>query len=122
MLVEDEDMISEPLSIVLRTQGYTVDVAENGKQALALCKKHSYDLILLDIMMPVMDGIEFMKRAVLGKSAPRTKIIVLSNLAMGAELKQAMELGADESILKANITPTKLLEIVGQHVHSPVQG
>ncbi len=112
LLIEDEGVISEPISIVLTMHGYEVAMARNGKEAYKLCQKTNFDLILLDIMMPVWDGIEFLKRAELGKASPKTKIIIMSNLALGAEINQALALGAHKNILKANITPKILLELV----------
>ncbi|MFZ1324379.1 MAG: response regulator [Candidatus Saccharimonadales bacterium] len=116
LLVEDEDVISEPIGIVLKMHSYQVDTARNGRQALQLCKKHSYDLILLDIMMPVCNGVEFLKLADLKHTSPKTKIIVMSNLALGGEIKEALELGARMNVLKANITPASLLELIESEV------
>jgi two-component system, chemotaxis family, chemotaxis protein CheY len=116
LLVEDEGVISEPMQIVLETQNYIVHVAKNGKEALELCAKNTYHVILLDIMMPVMDGIEFLEKAKLQETMPGTKVIVLSNLAMGAEINKALELGANKSLLKASITPGSLLALINQEI------
>ncbi|MDQ3065145.1 MAG: response regulator [bacterium] len=116
LLVEDEGVISVPMQIVLESQNYKVDVACNGKEALDFCAKKTYDVILLDIMMPVMDGVEFLRKANLRELAPKTKIIVLSNLAMGGEINEAMELGADKSLLKSSITPGSLLALINQQI------
>lgn len=105
-------MISEPLGIVLRSRPYHVDIASNGIEALAFCAKTTYDLILLDIMMPLCNGIEFLKQSSIKSTSPHTKVIVLSNLAGSKEIDQAMALGADKSLLKATITPRSLLELV----------
>jgi CheY-like chemotaxis protein len=112
LLVEDEVIISEPLGMVLRAQTYTVDIACNGLEALEYCSKNIYDLILLDIIMPLCDGCEFLERATLKITAPKTKVIMLTNLAGGKEVGRALKLGAGRSLLKAHMTPKILLELV----------
>jgi DNA-binding response OmpR family regulator len=111
LLVEDEDILREAYSMILLTQPYDVDVAKNGQEALDLCKKNEYDLILLDLMMPRVDGVGFLER--FQKKRPRrTKIIVLSNLSSGQELERAHELGANKSVLKAELSPKQLVATV----------
>jgi len=112
LIVEDEAIISEPFKIILSSGGYGVKVAGNGHEALELCKKDRYDLILLDIMMPVCNGVEFLEKAKLDTAAPTTKVIIMSNLSSGEELTEALALGAKKSILKASVTPKTLLELV----------
>lgn len=112
LLVEDEIIISEPFGMVLRLQKYDVDIASNGLEALEFCAKNTYDLILLDIMMPLCNGVEFLKQANLKKTAPNTKIIMMTNLSSGKEIDDALKLGAKKSLLKASVTPQKLIDLV----------
>ena len=112
LLVEDEIIISEPFSLILRMQKYDLDIAGNGLEALEFCSKNSYDLILLDIMMPICSGVEFLKHADLTKTAPKTKVIMMTNLSSGKEIDEALSLGAKQSILKASVTPQKLIDLV----------
>jgi DNA-binding response OmpR family regulator len=112
LLAEDEVAISEPLGIVLGTLPISVDIVSNGEEALKLCAKKHYDLILLDLMMPVCNGIEFLKKSHLGRSAPDTQVILLTNLSSGKEVADAMMLGAKQSILKADLTPSSLIKLV----------
>ena len=63
LIVDDEKGVGDFLTIVLKKQGYEAFYASSGKEALKLCKKRSFDLALVDIKMPVMDGIEFLKEA-----------------------------------------------------------
>ena len=116
LLVEDEAIISEPFGIVLRSQGYNVDIAANGLEALDFCANKTYDLILLDIMMPYCNGIEFLKKAKLKAVAPTTKVILMTNLSGGKEIDEAMSLGASKKLLKAKITPGLLIEMVKEEL------
>jgi len=113
LLVEDEAMISEPFSIILRSQNYDVDVAYNGLEALEYCSKKSYNLILLDIMMPYCNGVEFLEKASLKTKSPKTKVVMMTNLSSGGkEIAEAVRLGAQRGVLKANMTPKALIELV----------
>jgi CheY-like chemotaxis protein len=120
LLVEDESIISEPLGFALRTQDLSLDIAANGLEALEFCSRTSYDLILLDIMMPLCNGVEFLKRAKLREKSPKTKVILMTNLASGKEIDEALSLGAEKSVLKAMMTPRTLIEMVNEELASAV--
>jgi CheY-like chemotaxis protein len=111
LVVEDEPLLRETYQLILSTQPFAVDVAENGKVALQKCEEGEYDLILLDLMMPVLNGVQFMEQFM--PSAPsKTRVIILSNLSGGPELEAAMRLGAVQSALKASLSPKDLISLV----------
>lgn len=114
LLVEDEPILRESYQIVLSTQPYETDFVENGKEALEMCKTKEYDLILLDIMMPVMSGIEFLK-CIDDIHELKSKIIIMSNLSSGKEIDQARELGIQKHLLKSNISPSQLISEIRYH-------
>lgn len=116
LLVEDEELISESFSVVLSSTPYKLDVATNGQEALDFCLKNKYDLVLLDLMMPVMDGLEFLRQANLRETAPKTKVIILTNISGGYQIEEALELGGHKSKLKSDITPQTLLQIVKEEL------
>lgn len=111
LLAEDEDILRDTYAAILSTLPYTVEVAENGRVALEKSRRNSYDLILLDLMMPVMDGTTF-----LGEFMPHkpthTKVIILSNLSSGKELEKAIELGAHKTVVKAHYSPAQLRDLI----------
>lgn len=111
LLVEDEDILRDTYVTILSTQPYLLDVAENGKVALDLCQKSSYDLILLDLMMPVMDGVTFLEHFTKDDSGT-SKVLIMSNLSSGTELERAMALGSYRNMVKAELTPRQLLALV----------
>lgn len=115
LVVEDEPELRDTYELILTTEPYDVSVATNGKQALELCHNKTYDLILLDLMMPIMDGVQFLKQFHPDEHQG-TKIIIISNLSMGEMLKNAMELGAQRSVVKADLTPKELLSLVRYEV------
>jgi CheY-like chemotaxis protein len=79
LIAEDDEMLREGFKLILSSQPYEINFAMDGEQALQLCKQTTFDLILLDLMMPKLDGIEFIKKYSAMK-LPKTKIIVMSNL------------------------------------------
>lgn len=111
LIVEDEDILREAYQAILSSQPYICDAAENGKVALEKCTKTKYDLILLDIMMPVMNGIEFIKHNKTTQNRD-TRIIVISNLSTGKELDEVIQLGVDKYFLKTELSPKQIVSIV----------
>ena len=120
LLVEDDAAIREAFALILSlNSNYTVTTAENGQIALDLCDKQYYDLILLDIMMPVVDGIGFLKEYTSRyKDDDVAKIIIMSNLSSGSELSLVQDYGVERALLKSSLTPTKLLAIVDETLGS----
>lgn len=112
LLVEDDPTLREVYHLVLSTEPYDIVVANNGQEALAKVAKDTFDLILLDLMMPVLDGVGFLEKFVDGANAPPTKVIVLSNLSSGQELSRALNYGVQRSLLKADLSPRQLLATV----------
>lgn len=111
LIVEDETVLRETYQIILSSQPYDVFVASNGQEALDICEKQEFDLILLDLMMPIMNGVEFIETFDTS-SHPKTRIIVLSNLSTGDMLKQATELGAYKNAIKSELSPRQLVSLV----------
>ncbi len=108
LIVEDEDVLAEGLSEALRFQGYDVDVAADGEAGLALATKHAYDVMLLDIMMPKLDGFEVMRRL---REAGRTvPTIMLTAKGDEEDRIRGIEIGADDYVTK----PFALKELVAR--------
>jgi CheY-like chemotaxis protein len=113
LIVEDEDALRNIYVMLFNAQpGYTVYEAMNGQIALEQVKLHQPDVIILDILMPVMTGIEFLENANLKTDHTQTKVLVLSNLSDTKSLNKIRDLGADKYILKSSTSPTKLIESV----------
>lgn len=111
LIVEDESILRETYQLILSTQPYLCDVASDGKEALELCKVKSYDLILLDLMMPIMDGVEFLE-SYNDLDGVKSKVIVLSNLSSGKEVDRALELGAEKNFVKSDLSPSQSIALV----------
>lgn len=119
LVVEDNKTLSHAYKLILQKEGFNVRVAYNGQEGLDLAKISEPSLILLDILMPIMDGTSFLKKFKPAEH-PDTKIIILSNLNEDGEVKKALELGAHQYILKASTSPQQLIEHVKQAVSKTV--
>ena len=106
LVVDDEEPFRRLLNKELARKGFSVDVAADGKTALELAKQTAYDIVLLDIMMPVMDGISVMKKLRTDPASPA--IIVLTGKATVETAVEAMKHGAYDYLTK----PYKLDELV----------
>ena len=98
LLAEDEEQLSRAVATVLRHNGYEVDTAENGSIAVKLARTHSYDCIILDIMMPVMDGIEALEKIRAGGDV--TPVILLTAKAEVEDRISGLDAGADDYLTK----------------------
>lgn len=112
LVVEDDPALNEAYKAILENAKYSVSTAFNGEEALKVAKEQTPDLIFLDLRMPVMDGIGFLKAYEPKKNNPNAHIIVFSNYDMQAEVDEAYELGAERYVLKALASPNDLLKIV----------
>ena len=111
LVIEDNKTLNQAYKLILQREGHDVRVAYNGKEGLELVKLVEPELILLDMLMPVMNGVEFLEKYK-PSDHPKTKIIILSNLNEDNEVQQALQLGAQKYILKANTSPQDLISQV----------
>lgn len=112
MIIEDEMLLNDAYARVLSTADISLLRAYNGKEALEILKQETPNIILLDLRMPVMDGIEFLKKLDAKNTMPNTKIIVFSNYDDQKEIDEAFQLGAMHYMLKAWATPDELLKLI----------
>jgi len=98
LVVDDEEIMQDVMRDILAESGYTVDIADNGDRALAKVGSSDYDLVFADIRMPVMDGMEFLKRA--KEVRPDLAIIMMTGYASVDVAVEAMKLGAFDFITK----------------------
>lgn len=112
LVVEDDLALNDAYKIILSTAGYATRTAFNGEEALALTKQNDPDIIFLDLRMPVMDGIGFLKAYQPKTKHKHVKIIAFSNYDMQREVDEAYQLGAERYVLKAWASPKELIKIV----------
>ena len=106
LIAEDERMMQKAISFKIEKAGYAVDIAIDGQQAKEKLEANTYDLVVLDLMMPYVSGmelIEFVK-----KKSSSCPVIVLSSLGQESTIIKAFELGADDFMTKP-FSPVELL-------------
>ena len=112
LVVEDDLFLRELYADILSGEGYKVDTAADGEVALEKMKVGGYNLVLLDIIMPKMDGLSVMKQLQNNPPlAPNKCVIFLTNLDKDEEIKTALQLG-NGYLIKSQITPGILVEKV----------
>lgn len=116
LCIEDEHFISELYERALTNAGYQVSNVVDGVAGLAEARTNQYDIILLDIMLPNMSGLEILNELRDPSKTPelKAKIIVTTNLDQGEEGRNAVEHRADGYIVKAEVTPKQLVEFLQQ--------
>lgn len=112
LVVEDEKTLNNAYRMILQKEGHHVETAFNGEEALEKATANEPDIILLDLLMPKMNGLEFLQAYELNEKHPNTVVVILSNLDMDKEIQQAFKLGAYKYILKAMTSPTQLATMV----------
>ena len=115
-IVEDDAAISQMYRIKFEAAGYTVNTAENGKVGLDLINEMKPDIVLLDLMMPEMDGEEMLTRLRKETWGKDLKVIILTNMGETEAPDTIRELGVEAFILKANMTPRQVAELVKEHL------
>lgn len=111
-IIEDDPVISQMYRMKFEADGFEVELANNGKRGVALAETFSPDLILLDIQMPEMNGVEALKiirSKSWGKDIP---VIILTNLGEEESSKEIRTLGVKSYIVKANLTPRQVVQRV----------
>jgi DNA-binding NarL/FixJ family response regulator len=113
LIVEDEPTLNQAYVTILQAAGgISVDTSFNGQEALDKIAVQQPDVILLDLRMPQMDGIEFLKRFSSVNKPAKTKIIVFSNYDEKEEIDAAFSLGATRYMLKAWASPKELVKLI----------
>jgi DNA-binding response OmpR family regulator len=114
LIIEDEHFISELYVRALQKAGYEVTVIVDGQKGLEEAKTGTYDIILLDIMLPNLTGTDVLKTLREQHADLKSKIIITTNLEQDEEGRAAIERQADGYVIKAEITPKQLVEFLQQ--------
>jgi CheY-like chemotaxis protein len=110
LIAEDDPMISEIYQKKFTDNGYIVLTAFSGDQVLEIVKKEKVDILLLDLLIPRLDGFSVIENLRNGKYDPDIKIIVSSNLSQREDQEKVMALGANGFILKSQYTPSEMIK------------
>ena len=120
LLVDDDELLRELMELALSVEGYDVMVASNGAEGLDMLRKASCDLVVLDLMMPVMDGMRFM-RILADEIASPPPVIVLSAAGEGQRSEEMLQFGA-KAVVRKPVDTGELLERVRSVLDQSLHG
>lgn len=112
LIVDDDPFILDMYILKFKEKGYDVDTARDGKTGLEKIESGKPDVVLLDVVMPIMDGFEMLGELAKKKLERRPQIILLTNLGQKEDVERGMALGVDDYIIKAHFTPSEVVEKV----------
>lgn len=110
LLAEDELTLAKMYQTKFSMEGFEVEHAEDGNKALQILESKTPDIILLDIIMPNLDGFGVLKKLKSDKRWSNIPIILLTNLGQESDVKRGLELGADDYLIKAHFTPQEVAD------------
>lgn len=109
LLIEDDDLIRQLYADTLRAEGLNVFDFPNGSSGLSALKKEKYDLVLLDIMLPDINGLEILKQIKQDNSLKSIPVVLLTNLGQDSVIKEGFKLGADAYLIKLAYTTDQII-------------
>jgi two-component system, OmpR family, phosphate regulon response regulator PhoB len=112
LIVEDDLELAEMYATKFKDSGFLVDVAHNGAEGYAKMKAKNPDLVLMDMVMPELSGLEAVRMAKADETIRNIPIIMLTNQSDDSDVKAAMDAGANQYILKADLTPSQVIDVI----------
>ncbi len=112
MIVEDDSFVMDIYQTKLSREGFEVIEAVNGTEAIKKMRAGEPDLVLLDIVMPYMNGLEILKKIKEDKDLKKLPVILLTNLSQKEDIQEGLALGAADYLIKSHFTPTEVMEKV----------
>ena len=112
LIVEDDRFLSELIATKLEKEGFEVVLAPDAETAIEKGKEKAPGIILLDIMLPGMDGFEYLESIKADKADPIAKVpvLILSNFGQESKVERGLSLGADDYLVKANFTTAEIVD------------
>jgi len=110
LIIEDDYYISDMYKIKLESAGFEVILAKDGIEGIKMLESEKPDVILLDVIMPRMDGFSVLKTIKDNKNFDNIPVVLLTNLGQKENVERGLKLGAEGYIIKAHFTPTEVVD------------
>jgi DNA-binding response OmpR family regulator len=110
LIVEDDNFVAEVYLAKLTEMGYEAILAQNGEEGLAALKKDKIDMILLDILMPIMSGMEMLEEIKKNEEWKNIPVILLTNVGEKESIQKVREMGVKNYLIKSHFTPAEVIE------------
>ncbi|MBI4812641.1 response regulator [Candidatus Falkowbacteria bacterium] len=118
LLVEDDPFLLNMYATKFELENFKVIVAEDGEKGVKLAMKESPDIILLDIILPKMNGFEVLKKLKDDKELSKIPVILLTNLSQKNEIEQGLAMGAKDYLIKAHFMPSEVVDKIKEVLKS----
>ena len=109
LVIEDDKFLRELISQKLVKEGYNVIEAIDGEKGVEMVKKEHPDLVLLDLILPGIDGFEVLSRIKSDSELSQIPVIILSNLGQRDDVERGIKIGAADYLIKAHFTPVEII-------------
>lgn len=116
LLIEDEEMLANMYETKFQAAGYDIHKALDGDTGLKLAFEHDPDLILLDVIMPKLDGFSVLKQLRENPKTKNTPVLLLTNLGQDEDVSKGKKLGATGYLVKANMTPAEVVDKIKDYL------
>lgn len=116
LIIEDDNFLRELIADKLTQQGFQVIEAIDGQEGLDICQEQKPDLIILDLILPTIDGFEVLKIIKQDPQLSSIPVLILSNLGRPNEIKKGLDLGAKDYMVKSNFTLSEILNKVTETI------
>ncbi len=116
LIVEDDEFLRGLIGKKLQSEGFTVSAAADGEKAIEKIKEEKPDLVLLDLLLPGVDGFEVLSKIKSNPATSKISVIILSNLGQKEEIEKGLKLGASDYLIKAQFTTDEILEKIKKTV------
>lgn len=118
LLVEDDELLLKMYNAKFIMEGFETETAKNGQEALDILRTFKPTLVILDVMMPVMDGIETLKRIKADPNLKDLPVVMLTNLSAVEKVEEVGKLGALGYLVKSSSTPNEVVEKVNKIIQN----
>ncbi len=112
LVVEDDAFLASAYRVKLSKEGFEIQLATNGEEGLEVLKTFTPDVIILDLVMPKMDGFAMLRKMKADEKLKNIPVIVASNLGQKEDIDEGMKLGANDFVIKSNLTMKDLISKV----------
>jgi DNA-binding response OmpR family regulator len=116
LLIEDEEMLANMYETKFKNEGYQIRKALDGEAGLKMAQEEKPDIILLDIIMPKLDGFSVLKKLKEDAKLKNVPVILLTNLGQDEDVKKGQALGVAGYLVKANLTPIEVVNKVKEYL------
>lgn len=116
LIAEDDKFLVKVYQTKLAKEGFQVEVANDGEAAMKLAREKKPDLIFCDLMMPIKDGFEVLREIKSDSKLKNIKVIVLSNLSQEEDKKKVLDLGAEEYVVKADVSFAEVIALAKKYL------